>query len=53
MSKVQYFVTMVVRVTNEAGATDFVDAVYEVDETVYNIVKRNVRGYTIKPVQQS
>jgi len=53
MSQVQYFITLVVRVSNEAGSTDFVDAVYEVDETVYNIVKRNVRGYTVKPAPQS
>jgi hypothetical protein len=51
MSQVQYFVTLVIRVSNEAGSTDFVDAVYEVDETVYNIVKRNVREYTVKQQQ--
>jgi hypothetical protein len=51
MSQVQYFVTLVIRVSNEAGSTDFVDAVYEVDETVYNIVKRNVREYTVRQQQ--
>jgi hypothetical protein len=49
MATIQYFITMVIRVPNEDGVIEMVDVVYEVDEAVYNIVKRNVRGYAVKP----